>query len=382
MLSKQITAPLVGIIVGEHSGDILGAGLITAIKALYPDARFVGIAGPRMQALGCESLFDMENLAVMGVMEVLGRLPTLLKIRKQLIAELIARRPDVVVGIDAPDFNLTVELKLKQAGLKTVHYVSPSVWAWRHKRIFKIAAATHRVLSLLPFEKAFYDKYQVPCTFVGHTLADELPLTPDKAQARSQLQLSAAPCVALMPGSRGSEVGLLAEPFLRAAQLLKQRHPDLQLLVPLVNDKREQQFQAIWQAVAPDLPLTIIKGQSRQVMMAADAAMIASGTATLEAMLLKLPMVVAYRFKWLSYQIFKRMISIKYFSLPNLLADCTLVTELLQDAVTPEALAEQIESLLGAGGDVQRAAFLAIHQQIRLDASAKAAQAVIEVMNE
>lgn len=374
----------IALVAGEHSGDILGADLIRALKQLYPQAEFFGIGGERMKAQGFDALFDMEELAVMGIVEVLGRLPRLLQVRKELLSQLIAAKPDVFIGIDAPDFNIPVELKLKAAGIKTVHYVSPSVWAWRQKRIFKIAKATNMVLALLPFEKAFYDKFGVPCSFVGHTLADQMPLQPDKAAAKTELGLNPQqPVLAIMPGSRTNEIKLLAADYLLAAQELKRQQPDLQLICNMVTEQKAQVFNQIKQQVAPDLPLQLEIGKARTTLTAADAVFIASGTATLEAMLAKTAMVVGYKMNWLTHQIAKRLVKLKFFSLPNLLADKALVTELLQDQVTVENLVKAMAPLL----QEQKAqhscvsSFTALHQLIRCNASEQAAAAVAKVMD-
>ena len=379
----QAAKPLkIAIIAGEHSGDILGADLMKALKATHPDAVFYGIGGPRMQALGFTAHFDMEELAVMGIVEVLGRLRRLLQVKREILATFMADKPDVFVGIDAPDFNLPVELQLKQAGIKTVHYVSPSVWAWRHKRIFKIAAATNMVLSLLPFEKAFYDKYQVPCTFVGHTMADGMPLEVNKAVTKAELGLDSTKTVlALMPGSRTNEIKLLAPDFLNAALLLKQQFPDLQFVCNMVTDTKSEQFNAIKAQLAPDLDVKLFIGQARQVLLAADATFITSGTATLEAMLAKCLMVVSYRANWLTYQIGRRLVKLAYFSLPNLLAGRGMVTELLQHQVTPQALVAAMTPLLTSQRDALLSEYQQIHQSIKCDASVKAAQAIIQVVN-
>ncbi|WP_333606530.1 lipid-A-disaccharide synthase [Arsukibacterium sp.] len=372
----------IAIIAGEHSGDILGADLIKALQRHHPDAVFYGIGGPRMQALGFDALFDMEELAVMGLVEVLGRLPRLLKVKRDIIAALLRDKPDVFVGIDAPDFNLPVELQLKKADIKTVHYVSPSVWAWRHKRIFKIAKATNMVLSLLPFEKAFYDKYQVPCTFVGHTMADNMPLDVDKAAAKASLGLdSQQPVLAIMPGSRSNEIKLLAGDFLLAAKQLQQQMPQLQLVTNMVTLAKAEQFNAIKQQIAPELKITTFTGQARDVLLAADATFIASGTATLEGMLAKCLMVVAYRVNWLTYQIGLRLVTLKHFSLPNLLADRALVTELLQHQVTPDALCAAMMPLLQTDNTDVIADYRRLHQSIQCQASEKAAEAILEVIH-
>jgi len=374
----------IALVAGETSGDILGAGLIRALKARHPDARFVGVAGPLMQAEGCEAWYEMEELAVMGIVEVLGRLRRLLSIRKDLTQRFTELKPDVFVGIDAPDFNITLEGSLKRAGIRTIHYVSPSVWAWRQKRVFKIGRNTNLVLAFLPFEKAFYDRFNVPCRFIGHTMADAMPLQPDKSAARRELGIADdAICLGLLPGSRGAEVEMLSADFLRAAQLLRQRYPRLEIVVPLVNAKRREQFEQIKAEVAPELPMHLLDGKGRQAMIASDAAILASGTAALECMLAKCPMVVGYRMKPFTFWLAKRLVKTPYVSLPNLLAGRELVKELLQDECQPEALAAALEPLLHAGPerDVLLSTFNELHQQIRWNADEQAADAVLEIAN-
>ena len=380
-------SPTIAIIAGEVSGDILGAGLIHALKACYPHAKFIGIGGERMIAEGFETLFDMEELSVMGLVEVLKHLPRLLKIRRSIIEQLSALKPDVFIGIDAPDFNLDVELKLKQRGIKTIHYVSPSVWAWRQKRVYKIAAATNLVLAFLPFEKAFYDRFNVPCRFIGHTMADAIPLKPNRDEACQLLNLDPTQrYVAMLVGSRGSEVEFLSEPFLQTAQLLHQRYPDVKFLVPLINQKRRQQFEQIKQRVAPELDMILLDGNARAAMITAEATLLASGTAALEAMLCKSPMVVGYRMKPFTYFLAKRLVKTKYVSLPNLLADEMLVPELIQEDCNPTNLAEKLSLYLSEDKSavqnrhvlLQR--FAELHQRIQCNADQQAAQAVIDLL--
>ena len=380
-------SPTIAIIAGEVSGDILGAGLIHALKARYPNAKFIGIGGERMIAEGFETLFDMEELSVMGLVEVLKHLPRLLKIRRSIIEQLSALKPDVFIGIDAPDFNLDVELKLKQRGIKTIHYVSPSVWAWRQKRVYKIAAATNLVLAFLPFEKAFYDRFNVPCRFIGHTMADAIPLKPNREEACQLLNLdSTQRYVAMLVGSRGAEVEFLSEPFLQTAQLLHQRYPDVKFLVPLINQKRRQQFEQIKQRVAPELDMILLDGNARAAMITAEATLLASGTAALEAMLCKSPMVVGYRMKPFTYFLAKRLVKTKYVSLPNLLADEMLVPELIQEDCNPTNLAEKLSLYLSEDKSavqnrhvlLQR--FAELHQMIQCNADQQAAQAVIDLL--
>lgn len=371
----------IGIVVGEHSGDILGSGLVKAILKRYPNAQFEGIAGPRMLEQGCKSLYAMEELAVMGLVEVLGRLRRLLFVRKQLVEHFTNNPPDIFIGIDAPDFNLGLEQRLKASGIKTVHYVSPSVWAWRKKRIFKIEKAVNLVLCLLPFERQIYIEHNIPSKFVGHTLADEIPLNSDKQSAREALGLTHdAQILAMLPGSRGSEVSMLAEPFFKAADLLSTKVDKLQIAIPVVNDKRKQQLLEIKAQAAPNLDVRIIDGRSREVMAASDVILLASGTATLEAMLVKRPMIVAYKFKWLTYQIFSRMINLKYFSLPNLLADKALVPEVLQDQVEPEHLCDLLSTYFLSDNSELMTTFEQLHQSLKLDASEHAAKAVLELI--
>ena len=371
----------IAIIVGEHSGDILAAGVMQALLTVRPDTEFFGIGGPRMQALGFNAWFDMEELAVMGLVEVVGRLPRLLTVRKQLLQSIQSAKPDLVLGVDAPDFNIPVELKLKQAGFTTVHYVSPSVWAWRQKRIHKIAAATDLVLALLPFEKAFYDQHQVPCRFVGHTLADEMPLQPDKAASKAELTLTASPVLALMPGSRSNEIKLLTPHFLAAAKQLQQANPDLQLLCAMVTEQKADIFREVKQKIAPELDIKLVIGQSRQVLTAADAVFIASGTATLEAMLAKCPMVVAYKVNALTYQLAKRLVKLTHFSLPNLLANEALVPELLQENVCQQTLVAAMQPLLGQDATRLKERFTELHKQLACDANQQAAEAILGLLD-
>ena len=372
-------------VVGEHSGDTLGAGLMQQLQLSYPNAKFIGIGGPKMLALGFESLFDMEELSVMGVFEVLGRLRRLLHIRKSLYEYFVANKPNVFIGIDAPDFNIALEAKLKVQAIKTVHYVSPSVWAWREKRVFKIAKATNMVLSLLPFEKAFYDKHQIPCTFVGHSLADDIPLVSDKHSAREALGIvDNAKVLALMPGSRGGELSRLVEPFLHTAQKLLSNNPEkaaeLIFVVPMVSEKRAQQFHQLHQQIAPELSVQVIVGKTQQVMAASDCLLTASGTVTLEAALIKRPMVICYKFNPLTYYMFKGFVKLKWFSLPNLLANKGLVPELLQTNVTVENILPLVEERLFEDQSALNQAFTEIHLALKQNASEQAAKAVINLL--
>jgi len=372
----------VGIIAGEASGDNLGAALIHAIRKQEPDAVFEGVAGPRMQAAGCFSLYPMENLSVMGLVEVLKHLPKLLSMRRDLRRHFLETPPDIFIGIDAPDFNLSLERSLKRAGIRTLHYVSPSVWAWRQYRVRKIAASVDCMLTLFPFEERYYEQQQVPARFVGHPLADLITDAVDPLPARAHLGIDhQGPLVALLPGSRVGEVKRLAGDFLLAASWCHERRSDIRFVVPLANNACRSVFEAALAAVNSRLPVTLLHGQALEAMAAANAVLMASGTATLECMLLKRPMVVAYRLSPLTYQLARLLVNTPYYSLPNLLADRPLVKEFIQYDVTPEALGGEILRLLNDPAHAQEltTVFAQLHDELRRDASRIAADAVFEI---
>ena len=371
----------VGIVVGELSGDTLGEGFMKAIQEQYPNAEFVGIGGPKMKALGCESLFEMEELAVMGLVEVLGRLPRLLKVKAELVKYFTSNPPDVFIGIDAPDFNLRLELDLKNAGIKTVHYVSPSVWAWRPKRIFKIDKATDLVLAFLPFEKAFYDKYNVACEFVGHTLADAIPLEPNQAEARELLGLDQdKKWLAVLPGSRGGEMKLIAQPFIETCQRVHEKYPEIGFVVAAVNETRKQQFTEIWKATAPELDFVIVQDTARNVITAADSVLLASGTVALECMLLKRPMVVGYKVNKLTGYIVKKLAITEFVSLPNILAGEEIVKEHILEECHPDFLFPSVDAMLSRDNSALIERFTEMHHWIRKDADKQAASQVLKLI--
>lgn len=368
-----------GLIAGEASGDILGAGLIRSLRNRYPNARFVGIGGDEMIAEGFHSLVPMERLSVMGLVEVLGRIRELFSIRSRLLSYFFATPPDVVIGIDSPDFTLAIERRCREAGIPCVHYVSPSVWAWRQKRIFKIAKSVDLMLTLLPFEAKFYEEHDVPVAFVGHPLADRIPIIPETGKARQELGLDEnVPLLAILPGSRAGEVERLGTLFLEAARWIQSKRPDVQLVIPCVNREREKQVRDLIEVLEVKLQVTIVRGRSREVMAASDVVLLASGTATLEAMLLKKPMVVGYRLSNLSYALISRLVKVPHVSLPNLLAKQPLVPELLQDDATPESLGAAVLERLENKQERDRLveAFTELHHTLRQDADEKAAQAI------
>ena len=373
----------IAIVAGESSGDLLGSDLIKAFKGKFPDADFMGIAGPAMQQQGCHSLYDIDQLSVMGIWAILKRLPPLLKMRKKLAQQIIDWKADLFIGIDAPVFNTDLELKLKTAGIKTVHYVSPSVWAWREKRIIKIKAAVDYMLTLFPFEEEIYRQHNIPVSCVGHPLADMIPLKPDTQSARAKFGLGSKDNIlAMLPGSRGSELKYLGPLFIETAAQLKAANPNLKILVPLINAKRRTQFSALLKRMHPALDLTLIDGQSRDVMCAADAILLASGTATLEAMLLKKPMLVAYKVSAFSYAIYSRLLKIKHFALPNLLSKTPLVPEFMQSNATVESLTKEITIQLKSGlSNQQQEEYLQIHQSLQLGGGNKAVSDLIAFFN-
>lgn len=373
----------IGLVAGETSGDLLGAGLITELKAISPDVRFEGVAGPAMQTAGCEAWESSEALAVMGLIEPLREIPRLLRLRRMLLSRWTAEPPDVFVGIDAPDFNLGLEARLRERGVTTAHYVSPSVWAWRQGRLRKIARAVDKVLCLLPFEKAFYDQHDVTAEFVGHPLADRTPANPDSLQARSDLGVDAERVVAVLPGSRVSEVSRLGPVFASACARLAASDPGLRFVAPMTSDNIRQLFSAQLQEADIVAAFTLTAGDAETVMSAADVVLLASGTATLQAALLGRPMVAAYRIAPLTYAIMKyfRLWKGQYFTLPNLLTPDPLVPEYLQDAANPRELSDAVSALLQ---DPERRAAIAgqfakLHTALAVGADKRAAQAVFEL---
>ncbi|MEM0910247.1 MAG: lipid-A-disaccharide synthase [Pseudomonadota bacterium] len=370
-------------IAGEASGDILAAGLIRELKVLFPDAQFEGIGGKHMIAEGFNSMEDINELSVMGLVEVLKHLPALLKIKRNVLTHFFNNLPDVFIGIDAPDFNLPIETKLKQRGVSTVHYVSPTIWAWREKRIHKIAKATHLVLGIFPFEAKHYEKYAYPYRFVGHTMADEIPMEPDRAAARDALNIPREKLVlAILPGSRAREIDTLLDTFLATAALFgkSQQTRELQVFIPAVNQDRKAQIQEILAVSNVTIEVNITQHPAREVMIASDVVLLASGTASLECMLCKRPMVVAYLLSFITHKMMQKLYLPKYFSLPNILADEPLVPEFLQEDVNPENLCRHLNAQLNENNAHVLSRFRALHQQLRCDASKQAALAISELI--
>ena len=374
------------LVAGEASGDLLGANLIVDLRKRYPDARFAGIGGPRMASAGMAIWHPAEKLSVMGLVEVLAHLPTLLRIRRDVYKRALHARPDAFIGIDAPDFNLGLERKLKRAGIRSVHYVSPAVWAWRAKRAAQIGRSADRVLCLFPMEPPIYAQHGVDACFVGHPLADAFALDPDQAAARHQLGLPQdVPVLAVLPGSRLGEIHRLGPDFLAAAALLKQQMPRLHVIAPMANAQCHAAFAHLFTASRFPLPASrIILGNAHQAMIAADAVLLASGTATLEAMLAKRPMVVAYRLAALTYRLVKGLglLRTNVYALPNILAGKPLVPELMQAACTPAALATALSPFLRARATPapMLAEFRRLHETLRADVTGSAAAAIAALL--
>ena len=393
--------PKIAIVAGEASGDLLGSHLMRALKAQRNDLTFIGIAGPKMAAEGAKSVFPIEKLSVRGYVEVLTHLYGLLKLRKSLLKQLLAEKPDIFIGVDAPDFNFWLERQLKKRGIPAIHYVSPSIWAWRGGRMGKIKRAVSHMLALFPFEPALYEKAKVPVTFIGHPLADEIPLKPSKQAARDLLKIENGKLVvAMLPGSRQSEVRQHAELFVKTAQIIHQENANTQFLVPLITRETRHIFeQALYKNLQeqmsleknkqenqhenqPHLQLDILFGHAHDAMEAADVVLVASGTATLEAALLKRPLVITYRMPTLSWWILKRMNYLPYVGLPNILAGKFVVPELLQKEATPQKLADAVSLLLVDKTRIKEIEqeFTSIHKSLRQNSAKKAAQVVLSYL--
>jgi lipid-A-disaccharide synthase len=370
----------VAIVAGEASGDQLGAALVRAVRERHPGIEFYGIAGPKMAAEGVRTVVPMEKLSVRGYVEALRSLPELFRIRRRLGAQLVADRPDLFIGVDAPDFNLGLEARLKRAGIPTVHYVSPSIWAWRAGRLPGIGRAVDRVLTVFPFEAAIYEKAGIPATYVGHPFADQMPLAPDRAEARAQLRVGPeTTAVALLPGSRGSELEAHSDLFIDAAVRLARRRPGTRFFVPLATRQTREYFESrLYAREAQALDLTILFGHARLALQAVDAALVASGTVTLEGALARCPMVIAYRVPSLTAYLMRRKRLLPYVGLPNILAGEFIVPELLQEQATPENLEQALANWLEHKDARARLAarFEAIHAQLRCGNDERVVQAL------
>jgi len=376
----------IAMVAGEASGDLLGSHLIAALKTRLPDAVFYGIGGPKMQGQGFDSWWPMEKLSVMGYWDALKHFREIASIRRQLKRRLLDLKPDIFIGIDAPDFNLGLETDLKSAGIRTIHYVSPSIWAWRGGRIKKIGRAVNRLLALFPMEPQIYEKERIPVTYVGHPLADIIPLQTSKQAVREKLSLPRDyPIFAMLPGSRRGELEMMAETFVETAKIIRERFlPTAIFVVPLTTRETRLQFEmAIYQKQGGDVPFRLLFGHAQDALGAADVSLVASGTATLEAAMLKRPMVITYKIAKFSYWLMKRMAYLPFVGLPNILAGRFVVPEILQDQATPENLAEALVKLYQDKDNAVAVeeAFTDLHLQLRQNTAEKAAQAVIECLN-
>lgn len=375
----------IAMVAGEVSGDQLASHLIAALRERLPDARFVGIGGPRMQAQGFDSWWPMDSLSVMGFTDALRRYRELSGLRRQLRNRLLADPPDIFIGVDAPDFNLWLEARLKDAGIRTVHYVSPSVWAWRRGRIKKIGRSVSRLLALFPMEPPLYEQAGVPVSYVGHPMADSIPMHTDAGKVREKLSLpQGVPIFALLPGSRIGELGMMADCFVQTARLIREQLPDAQFVVPLSTRETRLRFElAVYQQQAGDIPFRLLFGHAQDALGACDVALVASGTATLEAALIKRPMVITYKISPISYWLMKRMAYLPYVGLPNVLAGRFVVPEILQKDATPERLSAALLDLYQDKENREAVldAFTGIHHQLRQNNAEKAAAAVLACLN-
>ena len=372
------------LIAGEASGDLLGGALVRALRNRFPQASFYGVTGPRMREAGCDSIETIDRLSVMGLAEVLPKLPDILRMRGELYRRFSADRPDCIIGIDAPDFNLPLERRLRRSGLPTVHVVSPTVWAWRPGRVKNIARAVDLILCLFPFEPRFYAEHKVRAEYIGHPLAEELADPVSREDARRLLDLPPGPCVAILPGSRGGELKYLAEPFVRTAAWLAQRMPELSFVVPLAKPALRPLFEQAVAAHAPQLRWKLVDGHSREAMRAADVVLLASGTATLECLLLDRPMVVSYRASALTARLVRMLIKIDRVSLPNLLCQEPVVPEYLQEQADAAHLGPAVLELLSqpAARERQTAQFAAVRQELRRGAADSAAAAIARLIGQ
>lgn len=375
----------IALIAGEASGDLLGGALIPALRARFPDARFTGVTGPRMREAGCETIASIDRLSVMGIAEVLPKLPDLFRLRAELVERLSADQPDVVIGIDAPDFNLGLERRLRDQGLKTVHLVSPTVWAWRHGRVKTIAKSVDLVLCLFPFEPKFYSGHGVRAEYVGHPLAEELADPIARPDARLAVGVPVdGPCLAVLPGSRGGELKQLAVPFAQTAARLASITPGLSVVTPIAKPSLRPIMERAIAEHAPGLNWTLVDGRSREAMRAADVVLLASGTATLECLLLDRPMVVGYRMSAFTAFLLDTlgMLKIRHVSLPNLLSAEPVVPEFLQQHLQPAAMADALAQLLAdpAARERQRAQFATVRAELRRNAAQASATAIAELI--
>ncbi|MDR1934965.1 MAG: lipid-A-disaccharide synthase [Candidatus Accumulibacter sp.] len=377
-------AARIAVVAGEASGDLLGSHLIGALRAKMPDAQFFGIGGAKMIGQGFDAWFPLETLAVRGYVEVLRHYREISRIRRELKRRLLAEPPDVFIGVDAPDFNLALEKALKRRGVPVIHYVGPSIWAWRGRRIHAIGQSVSRILVLFPFEPALYEKKNIPVTYVGHPLADLLPLEDVRDEARELLGIPPQqPVFALLPGSRQSELRYMADTFIETARLIHQKLPEALFLAPLATRETRLLFEAaLYRRQAHELPIRLLFGHAHEAMAASDAVLVASGTATLEAALLKRPMVIVYKMAALSYRLMRRMGYLPYVGLPNILADGFVVPEFIQGDATPEKLAA---ALLGLLDDKEGRArigeiFRRIHLRLKQNTAEKAARAVLALL--